>query len=136
MFTKANKDKPFFSKKQSNPANTKQVGDFAEEIALEFLINKGLSLLHRQFRCPMGECDLIMKEREVIVFVEVRYKQSTSFCAPEETIHYNKQRKLIRTAEFFLQRYRDVDCRMDVISISGKQPNFNIAWIPDAFGVE
>ena len=136
MFTKANKDKPFFAKKQSSLSNTTQVGNLAEKVALDFLINKGLCLLHRQFRCSMGECDLIMKEGKVIVFVEVRYKQNTSFCTPEETIHRSKQRKLIRTAEFFLQHYPESDCRMDVISISGKQPNFNIAWIPDAFGVE
>lgn len=136
MFTKANKDNPFLAKKQSGLSKTTQVGNLAEKIALDFLISKGLRLLQRQFRCPMGECDLIMQEGKVIVFVEVRYKQNTSFCTPEETIHRNKQRKLIRTAEFFLQCYPESDCRMDVVSISGKQPNFKIAWIPDAFGVE
>ena len=119
-------------KKQS----TQQMGNLAEQAALDFLIKKGFVLLARQYRCKMGECDLIMKDKNVIVFVEVRYKQNTYFCSPEETIDYFKQRKLIRTAEFFLARFPNSDCRMDVIAVTGQSPDLKITWIPDAFQVE
>lgn len=132
MFHKDSKHKPISTKNQ----NTKQIGDWAEQRALDYLINKGFVLMHRQFRCAMGECDLIMKDKQTIVFIEVRYKQNTTFCAPEETIHWGKQRKLIKTAEYFLVRYPNMDCRFDVIAISGRHPNVSIDWIPDAFGVE
>lgn len=114
----------------------KQTGDAAEDIALDYLIKKGFKCLHRQFRCKMGECDLIMKDNDTIVFVEVRYKKNTLFCTPEETIDYQKQRKLIRTAQFFLVKYPNSNCRFDVVAITGTQPKLKITWIPDAFGVE
>lgn len=122
----------------TNPValSPKAIGDQAEDLALEYLIKHGYQLYERQFRCPMGECDLIMAHHDTIVFVEVRYKKTTRFCTPEETIDYNKQKKLIRTAEFYLAWYPTMDCQFDVVAISGTQPNLKITWIPDAFGVE
>ena len=127
-----NKDKPKLKKNQS----TKAIGDLGEAVALRYLQTKGLKLVKKQFRCRFGECDLIMREEEVLVFVEVRYKKNSYFCLPEETIHYKKQQRLIKTAEYFLFNHPTSDCRMDVISIVGQEPNYKITWIPDAFGVQ
>tara|TARA_R110002110_G_scaffold383245_4_gene594677 strand:- start:36385 stop:36783 length:399 start_codon:yes stop_codon:yes gene_type:complete len=132
MFLQRNKDKPKLSKNQS----TKAIGDLGENLALCYLQSKGLKLVEKQYRCRFGECDIIMRENNILVFVEVRYKKNSRFCLPEETIHYKKQQRLIKTAECFLFNYPTSDCRMDVVSIVGQEPNFKITWIPDAFGVQ
>ncbi len=133
MFLQKNKDKPKLSKNQKS---TKMIGDLGEKLALEYLQNKGLKLVRKQYRSRFGECDLIMRDKDVLVFVEVRYRKSSVFCLPEETINYKKQQRLLKTAEYFLFNHPTSDCRMDVVAISGQEPNFKITWIPDAFGVQ
>lgn len=123
-------------KKQSP---TQSVGYQAEDLAKQFLQTKGLILVKAQFRCKMGEIDLIMKNKDEVVFIEVRYRESSHFATPIETITRTKRQKLIRTALYFQQRYPWTDqfsSRFDVISISGNQLNPKITWIPNAFGVE
>lgn len=121
---------------RSQKKNTKSIGDAAEQYALDFLISKGLRLVQRQFHCRFGEWDLILRQGELIVFVEVRYKRDTHFCHPEETIDFYKQKRLIRSAEFYLNRFPHADCRLDVVALTGSPPKLNITWIQDAFAVQ
>ena len=78
-----------------------------------------------------------MKDQDMLVFVEVRYRAASDHGTPVATVTSSKQRKLIRTASFFLQQHfgdRWPPCRFDVIGISGdlnEQPH--IEWIPSAF---
>lgn len=133
LTTKSNKN---CVKKQSL---NKMVGDEAEKQAKQYLLKQGLKFVCQQFRAPCGEIDLIMKDKDEIVFVEVRYLQNTAFIEPQETVNRTKQRHLINTALLFLQSREwtdDYGARFDIIGISGDQLNSKITWITDAFGVE
>ena len=123
-------------KKQSPKRAT---GNFAEELALQFLRTHKFQFVARQFSCKMGEIDLIMKDKKTLVFIEVRYRQNTAYGEPFESITRPKQRKLIRTALFYLKYRawtRHFSARFDVISITGNQLTPKITWIPNAFGVQ
>ncbi len=119
--------------------NNTETGNAAEIIAKQFLEAKGLRLIKEQYRIKRGEIDLIMRDKNELVFVEVRYRKDLSFIDPLETITQTKQNRLIRAALHF-QQYREwtdaLPCRFDVITISGIQPNHKITWIPNAFGVK
>ena len=119
------------------PTPKKQSGNRAEALARAYLEKQGLSFCSANFLCKTGEIDLIMQDRDMLVFVEVRFRSATAHGSPAETITASKQRKLIRTASYFLQqRYGDrwPACRFDVIGICGDlESGPNIHWIPSAF---
>lgn len=110
-----------------------------EDHAARYLLAQGLSLLHRNYQCRFGEIDLIFLEKETLVFVEVRYRHSSAFGSPVETIGRQKQRKLIRTAYWYLNQFKSKSeraCRFDVIALTGSQDTPSIEWIKGAFEEE
>lgn len=109
-------------------------GQQAEETALEHLTGQGLKLLDRNFACKMGEIDLVMRDDDTLVFVEVRYRNDTSRGTGAESITRAKIRRIIRTAEYYLlvhSEYHDMDCRFDVVSLDN-----SIDWIQNAFTLD
>jgi len=111
-------------------------GDFAEQAALDYLRKQGLNLVEQNFNCRYGEIDILMRDAQEWVFVEVRYRQSQSYGGGLESVDRNKQRKLINTAEYYIQNHPETrfdSCRFDMLEISGdiEAPQFN--WIQDAF---
>jgi putative endonuclease len=109
-------------------------GTVAEDLALHYLEARGLSLVTRNFRCRVGELDLIMRDGEQLVFVEVRSRRHSRYGTPAESITRTKQQRLLRAAALYLQRQRlDPPCRFDVVAIlqTGDEPR--IEWIRDAF---
>jgi putative endonuclease len=97
-------------------------------------MNKGLELIARNACFRVGEIDLIMREGEVFVFVEVRLRQTSRFGGAAVTVNIAKQKRLIRAAQCWLQAqpFRVwPDCRFDVVAIDGGR----IQWIPHAFGL-
>lgn len=114
--------------------STVQIGDSAEQLALKFLQSQNLQLIERNFRCKHGEIDLIMLDKSSLVFVEVRYRKHLQFGDGAESVDYRKQQKILKTVEFFLQRYvkyNQYPCRLDVVSIGPGDNDIN--WIPNAF---
>lgn len=104
-------------------------GQAGEDAALAYLQQQGLLLVMRNFRCKAGEIDLVMAAANTLVFVEVRQRASSRFGGAGASIGAAKQRRLILTAQFYLQRYRmPPPCRFDVVTIDGGQIN----WITDA----
>ncbi len=100
---------------------------------MRHLLAQGLQLLERNFRSRGGEIDLIMRQGNTLVFVEVRYRQSCRYGSPVETVTATKQRRLTTAASHYLQsRNLDLPCRFDVVGISGPQQE-KIEWIRDAF---
>ena len=97
-------------------------GDAAEQAALHFLEHQGLTLVQRNFRCKTGEIDLIMRDGTTLVFVEVRFRQSSRFGDGAASVTWRKQQRLIRAAQHYLQRSRQTDrlCRFDVLSAARK----------------
>lgn len=105
-------------------------GAAGEEHALAHLQAQGLKLVGRNFRCKAGELDLIMQDGEVLVFVEVRKRTNRSHGGAAASVTAQKQARLIRAAQFYLQRYRfPPACRFDVVAIDGERTE----WLRDAF---
>jgi len=112
-------------------------GEYAETIALKYLQSQGLTKLQKNFSCKCGEIDLIMKDNEFIVFIEVRYRKQTQFGHPLETIDYKKQQKIIKTIQYFLMKkpeYRQYPCRIDAVAINSQTQSGQeqIQWIKNA----
>jgi putative endonuclease len=117
----------------------RSIGQHYENQACTFLQQQGLRLIKRNFACRLGEIDLIMQEKKSLVFVEVRYRRSHSFGDGIESIEYRKCKKLIRTAEYYLQQNRlteKIPCRFDVIGITHVSSDNSLTWIKDAFQIE
>ena len=104
----------------------------AEDLACTHLERAGLKLLARNYRCPQGEIDLVMDDRDTLVFVEVRYRRSNAFGTPAETVDRRKQARLQAAAEhYLLAHHADRACRFDVVAVSGHDAR--IEWLRDAF---
>lgn len=106
-----------------------------ERLAELMLQRAGLKTLTRNFNCRVGEIDLIMEDAEILIFVEVRYRESSEFGDPLETITKTKQLRIIRAANFFLQRhphYFERVCRFDAVGVTGST-HLETRWIKDAF---
>jgi putative endonuclease len=105
----------------SKPRTERQVrGQQAEDDALAYLERQGLMLVERNFRCKGGEIDLVMREGEALVFVEVRQRADTRHGGAAASVDAGKQRRLILAAQTYLQRFAmPPACRIDVIAIDG-----------------
>lgn len=108
-------------------------GKSAEDRAHDFLISHGLSPIARNYRCKYGELDLIMRDRQSLVIVEVRYRKSDRYGSALESITPSKQNRIIAATQHYLS-YTNADSnsplRFDVIALSG---NGDINWIKNAF---
>lgn len=116
----------------------RKVGNQAEKIALAHLCERGLKLIEANYFTKFGEIDIIMldKSDESLVFIEVRYRENANFGSAINTVTIDKQRKIIRTAQHFLQQsshYDDFICRFDVIGLESDLKYPKINWIKDAF---
>ena len=120
----------------SQPSRTtKHLGDAAEDLALQYLQDKGLRLLVRNYRTPGrggGEIDLIMREADAtVVFVEVRARKTTQFGGALASVSVTKQRRIIFAAQHYLLRWPKLPpCRFDVLALEGQTLN----WYKGAFG--
>ncbi len=112
--------------------NNRQVGTDHEELAAEWMRKRGYRILEKNFRCRLGEIDLIAKRNGCIVFVEVKYRRSEGCGTPEEAVDYRKQVRVSNAASYYLYcRHYPVGtpCRFDVAAISGEE----IRLIENAF---
>lgn len=113
-----------------------QLGQVAEDQACQYLQNQGLILVTRNFNARQGELDLVMLERDTLVFVEVRYRSRLDFGGASASITRSKQQKIIAAARYFLHyqpQYANYAARFDVIAIQAQQQSWHIDWIPAAF---
>lgn len=100
--------------------NKREIGAAYEKQAVDFLQKKGYEILETNFRCRQGEIDIIAKEKEYLVFVEVKYRKDTRAGSGFEAVDYRKQQKIIQTARYYLychQLGEEIPCRFDVIGI-------------------
>lgn len=110
-------------------------GRVFERKASRFLQRQGLVLIQQNFRCPGGEIDLIMRDGDCLVFVEVRYRRHTDFGTAAESIDWHKQQRLINCGERYLQQRAGTTLavRFDVISFGLSHGEETLQWIKDAF---
>lgn len=109
-------------------------GSNAEQLALKQLHKQGLKLLCQNYRCPQGEIDLIMQDKDTLVFIEVRYRKNSLYGGAEASITRSKQNKIRQTAMWFLQQYpqhQESPCRFDVVALH--QGDEQGRWIQNAF---
>ncbi len=112
-----------------------ECGARAEEHARIYLEQQGLRLVAQNYRCRQGEIDLIMRDGATLVFIEVRYRKSTGFGSPAESVTPVKQRRICAAAAHYLQSKSDHStplCRLDMLAIVGREQQ-KIDWIKDAF---
>lgn len=98
----------------------KELGKKAEELALKFLCDQGLTLVQANFYSRFGEIDLVMRDKDDYVFVEVKLR-AYGHSSALESITPNKQRKLVKTAQYFMLKLgREVNCRFDAVLFDDK----------------
>ena len=114
-----------------------EFGRMAENLALRYLQQQNLNLLERNFRSRFGEIDLIMRENNTIIFVEVRARKTAAFLHPVESVDYKKRDKIRKTSQVYMHKtaaWNRFDMRFDVIALTGsKARGMKIDWIKAAF---
>lgn len=111
-------------------ANT--LGAVYEQLAEQYLQQQGLITVERNFSCKLGELDLVMRQGNQLIFVEVKYRASDAYGGASAAISHRQQQKLLRTAQLYLQRSRHQGpCRFDVLTISGAEP-YQYNWMQSA----
>ena len=106
------------------PDSTVQIGRRAEASAVRFLMGQGYSIVAQNISTRYGEIDIIAMDGPFLVFAEVRFRRSSRYGTPEETVNYRKRRKIFRAAQKYLLGWDGPwpRCRFDVISVDGGSP--------------
>lgn len=124
--------KTVFNLTKQSSSNTSDQGRVYERRAETHLVKQGLKLLLRNYSCKHGEIDLVMRDADTLVFVEVRFRKHSQFGGAVASITPSKQEKVRRSAEHYLvskRLYEKHPVRFDVVALSEKQ----CEWIKGAF---
>lgn len=115
------------------PPKTRQTGKRYETMALSYLQKAGLTFVASNVNYPFGELDLIMRDGAAWVFIEVRFRRSSSFGGAVSSITPQKRRRLLQAAGYWLMEQNlsleTADCRFDIFAITGNE----VEWIQNAF---
>lgn len=113
------------------------LGQLGEEMAANYLTQKGFEIKERNYRCLLGEIDIIAEDQGTLAFIEVRSRRGTHFGLPQETVNWAKQHKIKKIAKHYLKvnSIWNKNCRFDVIGIlfDEKSEIKSIELICDAF---
>lgn len=121
--------------------NARAIGELWENAAFAHLRQAGFELVARNFHCRYGEIDLVVLDHgrhdgDMLVFVEVRYRDDATRGGGTASVGAAKQRKLVQTAQIFLQahaQYAALPCRFDVIGCAGTPQRPTFEWTRNAF---
>ena len=115
----------------------KDIGDYGENLALDYLKKNDYDVICKNFRTRNGEIDIVCKFKDIIVFIEVKSRYSYNFGFPSEAVTYLKQKQIINISKYFLLKNKlfNYNCRFDVIEVYFNKNNnlYNINHIKDAF---
>ena len=123
----------------SRAAERSELGALGERLAAEHLEKQGYRILERNFRCRMGEIDLIARRGNELVFTEVKLRKDASHGEAREFVTASKQRKLLLTAEYYLSARpwaQNLQARFDVIEVyapQGTEENCTVCQLENAF---
>jgi putative endonuclease len=112
--------------------NRRKIGAAYEKEAAAYLEKQGYRILQRNYRCRLGEIDLVAEEGTYLVFVEVKYRSGRTKGDPLEAVHAGKQRTIRKTALWYLAEHgigENRPCRFDVVGMTGEE----IRLIKNAF---
>jgi putative endonuclease len=123
--------------KRHPPSRSGEIGRRAELIARDYLESRGLRTLATNFRSRWGEIDLVMRDADCVVFVEVRFRRSSAWGSALESVDARKQARITRCALHYIDRHPSLAARaqrFDVVSVApGKGDEAALDWIRDAF---
>lgn len=117
---------------RSKGQNNRAIGTKAEDLAVLYLQKQGVQVLERNFRCRRGEIDIIGRDGEYLVFVEVKYRASCRKGAPEEAVGAAKQKVICRVADYYRCTHGislSTPVRYDVVAVTDEE----IRWYSNAF---
>jgi len=106
-----------------------KLGQRGEDLAASYLKKKGYKIIHRNFKTMIGEIDIIARDRDDLVFIEVKTRESLEYGQPFESVNRNKRRKIANVAMLYLKKLKDIPhCRFDVVSVYYKEgrPEFDL----------
>ena len=108
-----------------------ELGKLGEQIAVEYLSKNKYQILERNFYCRQGEIDIVAKDKDEIVFVEVKTRSNYNFGRPSEAVDYNKQKHIYRVAKYYLYKRNllNLFVRFDVIEVLIENGKFNVNHI-------
>ena len=110
------------------------LGRKGEDEAVRYLENKGYYIMHRNWRSGKRELDIVARDGNEVVFVEVKTRRNMNFGRPEEAVDNHKIRRIVASADAYVRKYAvDLPIRFDIITVVGAEPPFEIEHIPDAF---
>lgn len=114
--------------------NNRKVGAVYEQAAGYYLEQQGYEILEYNYRCRLGELDIIARDGDYLVFCEVKYRKGKEKGSPLEAVDMKKQRTIYRCAEYYLteKHLNDIPCRFDVLGVEGKK----IILIKNAFEMQ
>ena len=114
---------------------TKSKGSIGEILAERYLNKLGYKFVARNYFCKLGEIDLIYKDKDYYVFIEVKARLNDRFGQPREAINQKKQQKIKRVAEFYLisNKIYDKNCRFDCIEVLGNEKDYKLEHYKNAF---
>lgn len=113
--------------------STRGRGAAGEALAARFLASKGMTILTRNYACRYGEIDLVARDGEETVFVEVKLRGDASFSRAADAVTPAKRERLKKTALFWFAQYGECPARFDVLEIYDKCKPARIHWIRNAF---
>ena len=119
-------------RRMAPPPSRQQTGAIAENLALAHLERGGARLLARNYRCRQGEVDMIMRDGDVIVFVEVRLRAAGGLVSAAESIDAHKQRRIVTAARHYLAGRAEAPCRFDCVLLDRLDAGA-VRWIRNAF---
>jgi len=114
----------------------KALGSRGEDLAVQYLKKKGFKVIERNYRCSVGEIDLIAREKNTLVFVEIKARSSSEYGLPQEAVDRFKQKKMIEVARAYMAERHlkdDIIARFDVVAIHLTPTGPDIELIKDAF---
>jgi putative endonuclease len=115
---------------------TKALGARGEDLAVQYLKKKGFKVIERNYHCSAGEIDLIAREKNTLVFVEIKTRSSSDYGLPQDAVDRFKQKKMIEVARAYLAEHHlteDIPARFDVVAIQLTPTGPDIELIKDAF---
>jgi putative endonuclease len=115
----------------------KQQGSLGETLATQFLQKKGMKFLEKNYRCKLGEMDLIFRDHDVLVFVEVKLRESDSFGPAALAVTPKKRKKIIQVAQYYLLEKKlntsQLSIRFDIVGITKKNETWDCQHYRNAF---
>ena len=128
-----------FNDRHSRKETSLKIGAEAEQFAHDYLLANDLIPVNRNFNTRRGEIDIIMQDKEQLVFVVVRFRQSNRFGSAEESITQQKRKKIKAAAAIYMQSHKmsnNTQARFDVVALTGdsrSSSQFSVNWIKNIF---